>query len=251
MPSSPIEKMHFKFVPEWRLTLFTAVLLPCMIAAGFWQLQRAEEKRDIVATLIQAQKQPPVNIEEFELINNSLAYRQITAVGEFVTDRKILIDNRLWSGKFGYHAVLPFILDNTQKMILVNRGWVAGDPARKSFPDIATPSGKQTIRGHIYVPPGEAYILGEQKIDHWPAVLQALDFELIASALKNELFPYSIRLEKDTVAALQVDWKVVNQQPEKHTAYALQWFCMSVALVLIYIWNSSNLGELLRRKSVN
>lgn len=251
MPSFPTEKISFTFVPEWRLTLFTAVLLSCMISAGFWQLQRAEEKRIIVAQLAQAQSQAAVNIEKLGRIDDSLAYRPVIAVGEFVADRKILIDNRLWAGKFGYQVVLPFILENSGKMILVNRGWIAGDPGRQSLPDIDVPAGKQTLRGRIYVPPGQAYILGEQKIDHWPAVLQALDFELIKSALKGELFPYSIRLEKDTVAALQVDWKVVNQQPEKHTAYAVQWFCMTAVLVLIYMWNSSNLRELLRRKNAN
>ncbi len=238
-------------MPEWRLTLFTLALLAGMIAAGFWQLQRADEKRGLVAQLIQAQNQAVVNIENIEKIDDRLAYRQVIAVGEFVADRKILIDNRMWAGKFGYHAVQPFVLDNTRKMILVNRGWIAGDPARRSFPDIDTPSGKQILRGHIYVPPGQAYILGEQIIEHWPVVLQALDFVLIESALKGELFPYSIRLEKDTVAAQQVDWKAVNQQPTKHTAYAVQWFCMTLALVLIYVWNSSNLNELLRRKSAN
>ena len=35
---------RFRFEPEWRITLFTLVLVPAMVGLGFWLLQRAGEK---------------------------------------------------------------------------------------------------------------------------------------------------------------------------------------------------------------
>ena len=40
-------QLEFDF--EWRITLFTLVLLPLLISLGFWQLQRAEEKAQLAA----------------------------------------------------------------------------------------------------------------------------------------------------------------------------------------------------------
>lgn len=248
MHSSASEKTRFQFCLEWRLTLFAMLMVSGMVSLGFWQLDRAEDKREIAARLQAAQQVPPISIAELDSEGGTLAYRPVKVEGEFLTDRIIFIDNRLWAGKFGYEVVVPLVQTNHQ-LVLINRGWVPGDPARQSLPEIDIPPGKLQLSAHVYVPPGEAYILGEQHIKSWPAVLQALDMKLIAAALKRELFPYSLRLEKDTVAALQIDWKIVNQQPGKHTAYAVQWFCMAFALMVIFVWHSSNLQDLLRGKS--
>ena len=37
--------LHFDF--EWRITVFTAVMVPLMLSLGFWQLQRADEKASL------------------------------------------------------------------------------------------------------------------------------------------------------------------------------------------------------------
>ena len=34
----PGAAVGFKFDPEWRITLFTLVLVPVMVGLGFWQL---------------------------------------------------------------------------------------------------------------------------------------------------------------------------------------------------------------------
>ena len=35
-----------RFRPGWKMTLFTALLLPLVLSLGIWQLGRAEEKRE-------------------------------------------------------------------------------------------------------------------------------------------------------------------------------------------------------------
>ena len=46
--------------------------------------------------------------------------------------------------------------------------------------------------------------------------------------------------------ALAVDWQVVNVSPEKHGAYAVQWFTMAAVLLMFYVLRSSNMWQLLR-----
>ena len=45
----PPSGLEFDF--EWRITLFTLILLPMMISLGFWQLQRLEWKEAILADI--------------------------------------------------------------------------------------------------------------------------------------------------------------------------------------------------------
>ena len=69
--------------------------------------------------------------------------------------------------------------------------------------------------------------------------------EITPAVGAGEVFPYVLRLDRESPAALTVDWRVVNVQPDKHTGYAVQWFAMAAVLAVFYILRSSNLWQLL------
>ena len=54
-------------------------------------------------------------------------------------------------------------------------------------------------------------------------------------------YAYQLRLDRDSPGALQTGWPTVAVQPEKHTAYAVQWFTMAAVLVIMAISAMSNL----------
>ena len=109
--------------------------------------------------------------------------------------------------------------------------------------------GNENLTGYIYVPPGESYLLGEVASDRaWPRLIQAADVAALADMLGEAVYPFIVRLEPDSAGALLADWPLVNTRPEKHTAYAVQWFAMASVLLLLFVWRSSNLGELLKRE---
>ena len=109
-------------------------------------------------------------------------------------------------------------------------------------------TGQQLLLGSIYVPPGEAYTLSrdEQPTGSWPRTVQVLDVPAMANQLDTLLYPYSVRLGSDSAGALTIDWPVINVSPEKHTAYAVQWFAMALVLLLLYLWRSTNAAEVWR-----
>ncbi|MBT3619724.1 MAG: hypothetical protein HN523_04785, partial [Porticoccaceae bacterium] len=53
---------------EWQLNIkiivFSLVLFPLLIVLGFWQLERAEEKRSIVDEFRLNQQAPPATLED-------------------------------------------------------------------------------------------------------------------------------------------------------------------------------------------
>ena len=112
------------------------------------------------------------------------------------------------------------------------------------------------ISGTVYVPPGEPYLLAEQLyVDRWPLLLQALEMEKLAPLLAKtsaaRLFPYVLRIDPEQAGALLVSWQVINVRPEKHTAYAVQWFTMAAALLIFFILRSSNLWQVMTNQARN
>ena len=50
------------------------------------------------------------------------------------------------------------------------------------------------------------------------------------------------------VGVTEADWPAVNIQPERHEAYAAQWFLMAVALVAVFLFGGTNVLAWSRRK---
>jgi surfeit locus 1 family protein len=232
---------------DWRTTAFALVFVPIFISLGFWQLQRAEDKVVIADTWEQRQLGPAVPLQALGSAPDDLAYRRVELRGEFLQQRDLLLDNRMLQGRYGFELLTPMRLAASGQLVLVNRGWVEGDRARRSLPQLQPVTGSQVLTGTVYVPPGEPYTLGAEAFtENGPQVLLALDMAAIEGYLGEPLFPYTVRLEADSSAAMTIDWPLLNTSPQKHRAYAVQWFCMAAALLLLFLVRSSNIWELWR-----
>ena len=242
MDPSAQQQVSLRWRADWRTSVFTGLLLPLLIGLGLWQLQRAAEKEQIVRVWGQRQVQSPQALPVAQAGPAALAYLRVELHGEFLLDRQLLLDNRMRQGRYGLEVLTPLRLQGSKALVLVNRGWVAGDPARRQLPPLSTPTGLQHLRGTVYVPPGEPYTLGsETDSGPWPRLLLALDLPAITAMLAEPLYPYSVRLDADSPAALETDWPLLNNSPEKHRAYAFQWFSMAAVLLCLYLVRSSNL----------
>ena len=240
-------RLEFDF--EWRITLFTLVLLPLLISLGFWQLQRAEEKALLAAVFERQQAQSPAPLASLWQANaTALAYRPVVLEGRYRPGQHFLLDNRVREGRFGNEVLTVFEL-SSGGLALVNRGWLPADASRRELPQVTDITGEVRLTGQVYVSPGEPYLLADEALaETWPKRLQAVEMDKIARSLAGELFPYPVRIDRGQAGALVVDWQVVNVSPAKHRGYAVQWFSMAFALALVYLLRSSNLWQLIRGK---
>ncbi|MFT6286803.1 MAG: cytochrome oxidase assembly protein ShyY1 [Alcanivorax sp.] len=242
---------------EWRIALFTGLLLPLLVFLGFWQLQRADEKTQIAQTY-EARSQLPAaafSPEMSQLPDDALRYLPVNLQGTYLPGRDILLDNRIHQGRFGYQVVSPFRLAGSDDLVLVNRGWVEGDRSRRVLPEVPVEASTVLISGTIYIPPGEPYLLADQVyVDRWPLLLQALEIEKLAPVLAKtsaaRLFPHVLKIDPEQAGALLVSWQVINVSPQKHQAYAVQWFAMAAALATLFVLGSTNLWQLIRGKEM-
>ena len=250
---------------EWRLTLFTLILFPFLMSLGFWQLSRADEKAVLAERYAERIALPPVTLpallqgtaidlavktapETAALI--LIADRRVRLSGQFTTGQYLLLDNRIYKGRVGFEVIA--ILTTPEYRVPVNLGWIPGDPSRREIPSPALPEGDIEIVGRVYVPLGEAYVLEEDTdIAQLPAVIQTFtpaDLRDLPVAGDAEFAPVEVRVAANDPMAFEAHWPIVNQSPEKHTGYAVQWFSMAAVLLLAFLLRSSNLGALILPK---
>ena len=236
---------------EWRISLLTLVLLPALVLLGFWQLQRADEKATLATTWEMRRHQPAVPLTALDQhLPAALAYTPVELTGRFLQGRYFLLDNRINGGRFGYEVLALFEQRDPDLIVLVNRGWVAGDSVREILPEIPPVVGNVQITGHVYVSPGSPYLLAEQVLGPgWPKRIQAVEMNKLSPAVEAStgagVYPFPVRINEAEPGALTVDWKIVNVSPEKHRGYAVQWFTMAAVLGLFFVFRSSNLWQLL------
>lgn len=226
-----------------KVTILTLLVLPLLLSLGQWQLERVSEKREIELQFLTRQQQPAVSIEELDP-QDDLAFTPVRLQGSFDKSRQFLLDNRTQGGQLGYEVLQPF-LTSQGSWVLVNRGWIAGHIDRRTLPPIPPVEGDLLTHGSIYVSPGKPFLLKEQIIEKpsWPLVIQAVELDKLASVMGQTFFPYVVRLDAGANGALRVDWQPMNQEPAKHTAYAVQWFTMAVALVLWFGFANTNMRQ--------
>lgn len=230
---------------NWKLTLFTLVLLPILLSLGFWQLDREKQKVVMQERYERRAQEAPVGIETINWLDPDadLGWLRISAEGYYVDDRQFLLDNRVHQSRVGYEALTLFETD--YGTLVVNRGWLPQGQTRQDLPALPVPEGRQQVTATVYVPDGEMLLLASDNPDpnRWPIVVQRLDMEQIARLSGHTLLPWSVRLEEGSPGLLQPNWEAINMSPETHRGYAVQWFSMAGALILLYLLFSFRRSE--------
>lgn len=247
----------FRWQWHWGIVLLVALVLSVTISLGFWQLQRAEEKRNLLDEHEAQMALPPLLIEtELPEVDANLRYRRVTLTALLDNERLLLLDNRPRRGRQGLEVhALARVLDRDGNLgdfsILVNRGWIETGLERAQLPDIPKVEGVTQLQGYLYQPPSEALLLADDRWpkDVWPLVVQSIDLDQAERRLGVELPPYTLRLSPVNSAALEADWPVVIDGPGRHVGYAVQWFVMATVLFILAIFANSNLLQVLTKRA--
>jgi surfeit locus 1 family protein len=214
-----------------------AVLLPLFLYLGYWQLQRAEEKRLLQEEYDTRANGPAVQVERQVQRAEELRFYRVVARGHYETDHQILIDNRVHQGRVGYHVITPLRLENSEVRLLVNRGWIAIGEGRDRLPAIDTPAGLQQITGVATVPAEKYFTLAKPE-PGWQRVWQNMEMMRYTAAVPFPVQPVVVLLDPDISGGFTRDWSRLDAGISVHQGYAFQWFMLAAALASIYLFMS-------------
>lgn len=219
--------------PSWLpavAALFFAVLTAWL---GHWQLDRAQQKRNLEVRYESMAKLPPVSLDNLPTDWQGLLYRRATLRGVFDAPFQIFIDNRIYRDRPGYQVVTPIRLQSGS--LLVNRGWMPASANRSTVPYAPPPSGLQTVEG-ILVPARSRFLELSANSIQGP-VWQNLDWKRYQTWYHQPDLPDVILLQTTPASdGLIRDWPRPDLGIERHLGYAVQWFSMTVAIVALYIY---------------
>ncbi|MCP4597463.1 SURF1 family protein [Neptuniibacter sp.] len=228
---------------KWMLMLAAVLLLPGLVALGFWQLDRADQKERLLQSWSATQLYKTIPDEM------AISGQQFIAVdleGFFDRERYFLLDNRVRNGMAGYEVIALFYPRNGSAL-LVNLGWIEADYDRRILPKVLLPSGTQKVVGklkginHAFVLDEDLAITERQ----WPSLIQSLDTERMGDLLQEPVLPLELKIKQPLISGLDLNWPVVSMSPEKHLGYAVQWFAMALVLSGLLLWS----WKLIQRES--
>lgn len=194
---------------------------------GVWQWERAAEKRDYLARLEAAPHQvaprdrPPEGA-------------RVTLAGEYLPDETLFLDNRTLEGRLGV-AVLTPLRGDDGRLWLVQRGFLATGTTRDT-PSVATPAGPVTLAGDWQPAGDRGPLFGPNREGRR---LQQID--LAAWSLD---FAHDGWLHLDAGPGhLESWWTPSVMPPGRHLGYAVQWWGLALAALVVMLVGGRRLGR--------
>jgi surfeit locus 1 family protein len=217
------------------LPTIVMVLLVCLFTGlGIWQLDRAEQKRSLAAAQDAQRQLPPLSLNNGIPETETIAFRHVSASGDYLFGKTVLIENRKHQGKTGFHVITPLQLEASSQVVLVNRGWIPRDQYQ-GLESITPTNRRVTVQGKVHIPQPPAIEMGQpdltsRETPRWPYL--TLDNYTAWSGLT--IAPFAILQSPGDVQGFVRHWPATTFSDGMHIGYAIQWFAF--ALIALIIW---------------
>ena len=216
-----------------KILIFAIIFVPITISLGFWQLDRAQEKKEIIANYDKLLTSEPISLNTKSTYKN---WQPVTTMGRF-KDTVIFEDNAILSGRAGF-KIYHLFENGDGSYVFVHRGFIERNMIKNNLPLIDTPTGKQSIKGSILIKQDNSFVQDIEESD--ARIIQEFDIERLINKfpiLKDRyLHPFLFNLDiRDKNKFLAIE-KPVNMAASKHIGYAIQWFGLCIALIILTIY---------------
>ena len=222
------------------LVVLLAALLAIGLAArlGWWQLDRAAQKRELQEAIEGRSQQAPLanaDLNADPQAAEQQLHRSVQVRGRWLAERTIFLDNRPMNGQVGFFVVTPLQLEGRSESVLVQRGWLPRHVQdRNRLPPLATPAGPVEVSGRLIIAPTRLYELGPSASG---PIRQNLGAAAFAQEIGQPLLPLTVlQLGKSEGDDLPRDWPAPDLGLQKHYGYAFQWFALSALFLGLYVW---------------
>ncbi len=234
---------------NWLIVCITLLVFFGLIKLGLWQSARALEKELRLAKIANYQTQQAMTLAQLEQL--SASERDINDIpvmisGTFDDQHIFLLDNQTNNGRLGYRVLQ--VLETNEGRVLVNLGWIQGYIERDKLPKVEAITGFHQLTGNVRLVEA-GIVLAEQSYQNaqWPLRIQQIELDKFSQLIAQKLLPFVVYLDTKEPLGYEKNWRPIVMPPEKHRAYAFQWFSLASAwLVLMFsasIWFYKNKNQ--------
>ena len=223
--------------PAGKLWILAIIVIALFCRAGVWQLDRAKQKQ---AMLAESQKvlaeRKPLPLSAAADPARGTAYDWTAGEGRFAPAPEVLLDNQSRADRTGIRVFRVFLPASAAPPLLVELGWLPL-PGDRALPAIEMPPGLVHVAG-LLAPPPSPGIAGSQATPQADGNLLAigLDRAVLAGTLKMpNLASRVLKLDPALKLGYARDLDILPNTlpPERHIGYAVQWFGLAIAVLVI------------------
>jgi surfeit locus 1 family protein len=230
------------FRPRLIPTLFTVPGVLILLALGIWQVQRLHWKEGLIAQRDAAVTAAPIAPPQTLAEARGLEFHHVVAEGIFDNDKELFLAASSDNGESGYQVVTPLRMSDGRTMF-VNRGFIPlelKDRAKRATGEL---TGTQRVIGLLRVPPDKkpTFFLPDNRPDlnlwFWVDLPSMAHQDGIA-----DLVPFYVDADKTPNPGGWPKGGITRLDlPNDHLQYAITWFSLAIALIVIYvIYHRSN-----------
>jgi len=223
------------FAPSLLSTALVLALIALFVRLGFWQWHRGTE-REAQWTRFARGTDQLIELGT-RAVSELPLYQRVSVRGELDGAHQFLLDNRVLHGRAGYEVLTP-LARTPLPVLLVDRGWVAFSGVRARLPDVRLEAGGSvTLSGRLAPLPSAGLASGRAPpaaAAPWPKVTSFPRMDELAAALGTPLSPRILLLDARSPYGYEREWQPPGLPPQRHFAYALQWW--SFAALALAAW---------------
>lgn len=212
--------------------LFFIVFFPLFICLGVWQLNRAEQKDQLSQSALDG----PV-------LEQQLDWQAVDKVQSFLLTASLdsaehfLLDNKTRSGQFGYEV---FVIVKTERArYAMSLGWVSASVKREVLPSYVLPRHFKGAKAWLRSAPVNPVFGSDaniQQADENIWVVQTLNEQWLFEVTGKKIKGFLQLAEPIHYGVGENIWQPSVMSAAKHRGYALQWFGMAIALLLMFLY---------------
>ena len=211
---------------KWWFLMVAAPIVGLCVQAGFWQLDRAEEKTALVEQL-QLGDGLVSEVSQLSSLDPSIAAYRVELPVMRTAEPLMFLDNKVYNRRAGYEVfgwVRPLQSD---WRLLVNFGWVDGGISRASLPAVILPE-VMTLRGR-WLALTESYRRGAPDAEVFSEGVRMQSLASVASDVPG-VFLAEGMLGQDARGPEP------RLGPATHYGYAVQWFLLAMVMAGLTTW---------------
>lgn len=222
-------------VAVWAWTLaLAAMALFC--ALGGWQLSRMHQKQamlDAVAATLAQRRAEPLSAASDPA--RARGFDWAAGEGRFAPGPAVLLDNQQRDSRTGVRVYRVFVPAGGAPL-LVDLGWLPL-PGDRTMPRVAPIEGTRNVSGLLAPPPSPGLAdAAPSRTAHGDVLALRVDPVALAASLGlDALPPRVLRLDPSLPMGHARDLDVLPNTlpPERHLGYAVQWFGLAAAVLVI------------------